>query len=76
MVFEPAFSALFEPASGCLSGPISIRKGRLIVRHLTGILTDSLKRIRARIGKPGFALWFSLEGTSAACSPSPERGSK
>ena len=55
MVFESAIHPLFEPARGSLSEPISIRNSRLIVRHLTGILTDSLKRIRARIGKPRFA---------------------
>ena len=37
--FEPGAVILLEPA-------YSIRNNRLIVRHLTGTLTDSLKRIQ------------------------------
>jgi len=59
MEFEPFILGGFEPRVQISLNPFepfhSNRNGRITVRHLTGILTDSLKRIRARIGKPRFA---------------------
>jgi hypothetical protein len=59
MEFEPVILVGFEPRFQIGLNPFEpacfYTNLRLIVRHLTGILTDSLKRIRARIGKPRFA---------------------
>ena len=44
MEFEPAIRRLFEPASGCLSGPISIRTDRVIIRHLISDLIVFCKK--------------------------------
>jgi hypothetical protein len=59
MEFEPMISKAFEPGIqiglNLFEPDPSNRNGHLTVRHLTGILTDSLKRIRARNGKPVFA---------------------
>lgn len=59
MQFEPSIQLGFEPRFQTGLNPFesgqSNRNGHLIVRHLTGILTDYLKVIRARIGKPIFA---------------------
>ncbi len=69
MEFEPFIFAPFEPGFqiglDLFESGRSNRNGRLIVRHLTGILTDSLKRIRARIGKPRFARSGSPLGAPA-----------
>ena len=46
--FGSGFETRFEPVE-------SNRNSRVTVSKITGILTDSLKRIRARIGKPDFA---------------------
>ena len=59
MRFEPTILSEFEPRFQISLNPFepghSNRKCRIIVNKVTGIFTDSLKRIRARIDKPIFA---------------------
>ena len=53
--FPDSLNPGFKSGLNRLNPSQSIRKRHLTVRHLTVILTDSINRIRARIGKPRFA---------------------
>ena len=68
--FGSGFESLFESVG-------SNRISRVTVSKITGILTDSLKRIRARIGKPDFARsGLPLEAPAQGVSNRREGGSK